>query len=320
MGKGGQRHSKNAGVMGSESLTYHERRNLGYGTVNERLSKESQGNFDDCRLTLQRAVDPVCTPGGFIFSREAILECLVEQRKANKRKLAAWEAQQEDEKRQADEKAELEARARLVAFERQNNVGASDHTVNALQSAFKEAADHMHDGKVAKNVVTIQENKERMKELKSFWHPSQAPESKMKREKPSMDTVCPASGKKLRMKDLTAIKFTPAQGEKEGSYMDPITRKTLTNANTLVLLKNSGTVMLEETYNKMVKPEGRYEGNKISKKDVIKIHRGGTGFVAHDGVRAESKNFWHLGPGNGLADLRGQHQGPRSHGGLQFWN
>lgn len=39
MGRGGQRHSKNAGVMGSEALTYHERKYLGYGTVKERLSK-----------------------------------------------------------------------------------------------------------------------------------------------------------------------------------------------------------------------------------------------------------------------------------------
>ena len=33
------KHSKNAGVMGSESLTYHERKALGFGTVTERLGK-----------------------------------------------------------------------------------------------------------------------------------------------------------------------------------------------------------------------------------------------------------------------------------------
>lgn len=46
-----------------------------------------------------RVQDPVCTPKGFLFSREAILENLLEQKKANKRKLAAWEAQQADEAR-----------------------------------------------------------------------------------------------------------------------------------------------------------------------------------------------------------------------------
>lgn len=37
----------------------------------------------------------MCTPAGVLFSREAILENLLAQKKANKRKLAAWEAQQE---------------------------------------------------------------------------------------------------------------------------------------------------------------------------------------------------------------------------------
>lgn len=35
----GSKHSKNAGTMGSESQTYHERRAMGHGTVRERLGK-----------------------------------------------------------------------------------------------------------------------------------------------------------------------------------------------------------------------------------------------------------------------------------------
>lgn len=38
MGRG-QRHSKNAGIMGSEALTYHEKKALGFGTVKERVGK-----------------------------------------------------------------------------------------------------------------------------------------------------------------------------------------------------------------------------------------------------------------------------------------
>jgi hypothetical protein len=40
MGRG-QRHSKNAGIMGSEALTYHEKKALGFGTVKERVGKVS---------------------------------------------------------------------------------------------------------------------------------------------------------------------------------------------------------------------------------------------------------------------------------------
>ncbi len=41
----------------------------------------------------------MATPSGYIFSREAILENLLAQKKANKRKLAAWEAQQHNQLR-----------------------------------------------------------------------------------------------------------------------------------------------------------------------------------------------------------------------------
>ncbi len=38
--------------------------------------------------------DPVVTPDGFLYSKEAIYESLLAQRKANKRKQAAWDEQQ----------------------------------------------------------------------------------------------------------------------------------------------------------------------------------------------------------------------------------
>ena len=41
-------------------------------------------------------------------------------------------------------------------------------------------------------------------------------------------------------------------------YMDPVTKDSFTNKSKLVVLKPTGDVMLEETYNKLVKPEGRF--------------------------------------------------------------
>jgi nitric oxide synthase-interacting protein len=41
--------------------------------------------------------------------------------------------------------------------------------------------------------------------LKSFWLPSLAPESKALVDKPDAATICPATGKKLRLKDLTPV-------------------------------------------------------------------------------------------------------------------
>ena len=46
---GGSRHSKNAGTMGCEALTYAERKGLGYGTVQERLGKVASPGVDHLR-------------------------------------------------------------------------------------------------------------------------------------------------------------------------------------------------------------------------------------------------------------------------------
>lgn len=78
--------------------------------------------------------------------------------------------------------------------------------------------------------------------------------------------------------------------------------------------------MLEDTYEKCVKPDGHYDGILIKEKDVVKLQRGGTGFAANDGEKARASSFWYLGPGSGKADLRGQHQGAPSKGGLVFSN
>lgn len=59
---------------------------------------------------------------------------------------------------------------------------------------------------------------------------------------------------------------------------------------------------------------------QIAPRDVIKLQTGGTGFAARDGEKATASKHYLLGPGSGRADLRGQHQGPRSAFGLAFNN
>ena len=69
--------------------------------------------------------DPVCTPKGFLFSREAILENLLEQKKANKRRLAAWDAQQADHARKEVRAAGDGCRGSGMAPCRQGSGGGS---------------------------------------------------------------------------------------------------------------------------------------------------------------------------------------------------
>ena len=78
--------------------------------------------------------------------------------------------------------------------------------------------------------------------MKAFWLPSQAPDSKTRLDKPELDTVCPASGKKLRLKDLTPVRFTPVPEGASGRHMDPVTHDTFSNSTQLVVLRPTGTI------------------------------------------------------------------------------
>ena len=170
-----------------------------------------------------------------------------------------------------------------------------------------------------------------------------------------METYCPATGKKLRLKDLITVNFTRVPEGEAGWAMDPVTKDTFSNASRLALIKPTGEllslsllltiplgtcqarredwemclmwqsrcagdVVLWETYEKYIKPEGEYEGTKLSEGDVLELQKGGTGFAKHDGDATQSSKYFALGPGSGRADLRGQHRGAVSKGGLVFNN
>ncbi len=80
--------------------------------------------------------------------------------------------------------------------------------------------------------------------MKAFWLPSKAPEANNIVAKPDMNTCCPASGKKLRLKDLIPVRFTCVPESEDGYAMDPVTKDTFSNANRVVVLKPTGASSL----------------------------------------------------------------------------
>ena len=79
-----------------------------------------------------------------------------------------------------------------------------------------------------------------VQEMKAFWVPSMGKEARQILDKPDEHTYCPASGKKLRLKDLISVRFTRVPEEDSGVYMDPVTKDTFTNASSMVVLKPTG--------------------------------------------------------------------------------
>ena len=232
--------SKQAGSTGSEGLTYMERRALGHGTRSERLGKDSLSNFYDCRLTLMPAVDPVVTPAGFLFSREAILKNLLEQKKAGRRALAEWEAAKEKRAAAQERARRTAAEAEARAFERAVNSGgggsgggggASGGGVGVgVGGGGGGAGNDNLSGNLIVGSSTIASNRERGAAVKAAWGTSAgavaaadasaraAEELRLKRqaeEKPDTSSRCPAGGGKLRLKDLVPVRFYRL-GDKDG--------------------------------------------------------------------------------------------------------
>lgn len=113
------RHGKNctAGTV----YTYHERKKdtqkSGYGSKAVRLGKDSVKNFDCCSLTLQPCREPVVTPDGFLYDREAILECLLHQKTEAARKMKAFEKQKKKQEAEEAGKMEEQERSKVESFE-----------------------------------------------------------------------------------------------------------------------------------------------------------------------------------------------------------
>ena len=89
------RHGRNC--TASAVYSYHEKKKdtkaSGYGSQSQRLSKDSVNDFDCCGLTLQPCREPVITPEGYLYDKEAILEYILSQKQDYSKKLREYEKQ-----------------------------------------------------------------------------------------------------------------------------------------------------------------------------------------------------------------------------------
>ena len=89
------RHGRNC--TASAVYSYHEKKKdtkaSGYGSQSERLSKDSVKDFDCCGLTLQPCREPVITPEGYLYDKEAILEYIVSQKQEYSKRLREYQKQ-----------------------------------------------------------------------------------------------------------------------------------------------------------------------------------------------------------------------------------
>eukprot|EP00794_Sanderia_malayensis_P009210 gene9210-10184_t len=284
------RHGKNctAGAV----YTYHEKKkdtqSSGYGSQSERLSKDSIKEFDCCGLTLQPCRDPVITPSGYLYDREAILEYIVHKKQEYAKAMKLYEKQKRKLQAEEAEKFREGEKSKVSNFvKHERSITTKDNT--AFKSSGAEKTDTTAGpSKPSGSGALSNVGDGKRKNLPSFWIPSLTPQAKSDTlKKPENKVYCPLSGKSLRLKDLYPVKFTELPSDdkrslisKEVRYICPVTHDLLGNSVPCAVLKPSGHVVTMDCVENIIKKDWicPLTGEKLKEDDIIQMNRGGTGF------------------------------------------
>jgi nitric oxide synthase-interacting protein len=280
------RKSKQPG--GNMPLTQYERKIHGgaYGTQSARLTTDSQLRFGDCCLSLTAAVDPVVTPSGHIYSREAIVAYLLEKKKEIKENTAKYEA-----------KIALVEQNRIQDLERKDeqykkdflkkDQGSTHITVNKHQNSLIESS---------KRKIDMESKDEGQKRLKhvSYWLAEAQPQANEDdiKNPPNQRPSSPMTGNDLRLKDLKSITLEREDGTSQAKCICAVSHKAITT-QPVVLIKKTGVVLLKDVYEKVVRTKSGdmvcpISGKKIKEKDVMELKKASSGFSASGQVVATS--------------------------------
>ncbi|XP_073426935.1 nitric oxide synthase-interacting protein isoform X2 [Dendrobates tinctorius] len=291
------RHGKNctAGAV----YTYYEKKKdtaaSGYGTQTVRLSKDAVKDFDCCCLSLQPCKDPVVTPDGYIFEKEAILEYILHQKREIARQMKAYEKQKNEKKTEMEELSKAAKESKMKVF-----LDKEMSIISKPLNPFTRKAESSGAAGVAEAGSSSQQSgEEKNKQLPSFWIPSLTPEAKSTQvKKPDKMVYCPMSRRPLKMKDLISVKFTAVDDKvdrvglinRQDRYVCAVTRDMLGNSVPCAVLRPSGAVVTLECVEKLIKKDmtDPISGDKLTEKDIIVLQRGGTGFSG-SGVQLEAK-------------------------------
>ncbi|KAG7170021.1 Nitric oxide synthase-interacting protein-like, partial [Homarus americanus] len=256
------RHSKNC--TASSVYSYNEKKKdakaSGYGSLK--------------LLCLSPTVtNPVVTPDGHLFDKEAIFEYIISKKNEISQKIKEYEKQCKKDQRELAELGEAENRSRVENFLKTE--AAVSSASQAAQGGPSTSA-----GKSGSSVSNMASGLD--KKLPSFWIPSLTPGNKeTKLQKPDKTVFCPISGKPLKIKDLIDVKFTLAvdpndKGALDGKrerYKCPVTGDILRNNVPCAVLRPTGDVVTKECVEKLIKKD------MLHPLTGAKFHWGGTGFT-----------------------------------------
>lgn len=283
-------------------LTYSERSKLtgNYGTQTARLTSDSQLPFGDCCLQLAPAVDPVATPSGHIYSREAIVSYLLTKNKQLKQQRQEYEQLLAANAHKSQQDAKVSESLAMQEFLEKDQGPAQkstqDHAIE-FHNSLKRRID----------TETKQEGNKRFKEI-SYWLSESQPEYNEIEEQirngqlPAIPErpLSPMSGQPLRLKDLIPITLMREDNNNSRNNNNSnnkqkcicaVSKKTITSQK-VVAIKKTGVVMLKDVYDTIVKTaNGKgmvcpMTGKSFKEKDLLELVKGKSGFAASGKVES----------------------------------
>lgn len=282
--------------------SYNERKRAGYGySNNEQISTDAFLPFGYCVLSCKVPKDPVASPQGHIFDREHVLEYILAKKSELALQANAYGSQ---EAMKAEKKRQEEAEEKLKELEEFNKLEhgllssedrhhkADAKEVDRLIGTWDKSKPHMRKGELLDRGKILPELVKG-----SFWAASatQTAEAKDK-EKPDV-VRCPITGKKLRMKDLIPLKLeilndkAHKAGGERGVFCCALSKRPIVHQQA-VLLKPSGIVIEETMVKDCILPTMTcpITGIKLQKSDIMKLHKGDSGFSAHNETQVKKMN------------------------------
>lgn len=293
------RHSKHSNDRSFYS--YKERKDAGFvGTRKEVMGTDCFLPFGYCSLTLKPPKDPVVTPDGYIYEREAILESLLQQKldiESQQKKFEEQERRKTRLQQAAEQEAELKALEEFTKAD-QGLLSEDYRHKRALEKATEPVpgSDDRPEKKLRQGELMVIDKSDLRK--KSFWTKEFTPTAAPAEVKKVTDpwAKCPMTGKRLKVKDLLPVKLEILdqklmdQGGGRGVYCCAVSKHPITH-HQAVLIKPSGVVVLESVVKDCVLKDLRcpVTGKKLQgEQDILKLQAGGTGFSAHNDVEAKS--------------------------------
>jgi len=278
------KHSKNNTAKGY--FTYYEKKKIkDAGTQRERLGVDSMRSFEHCWLCLRPAVKPVCTPLGFVYCKDCIVLNLAKQKKDTKECQLLYSQQLLKKEREMKEK-EMEKTAREI----EQFLDAEGRIKSTRRNHTEEENKQIMTENAASNKSKFIELDKAASVAKDFWIPQTTPSaSQPVMPEPKSYCVCPITNTRLRLKELIELKPETVTSDTENTkWLCAVSKKPITHQKAGVI-KPTGQVILMDCIDKYVLgKQGFCSDRNITKRDIIPLIPGGTGFARHNKVQAET--------------------------------